>query len=149
MRFLFAFILFFFFGCDVSKSSIILEQKIELHDVTESSSDFFTEKEIPFLYFRTTKHDFGKVNMKKVKTIRISFEFVNKGNAPLIIYDAYTPCKCLTINTPKKAIQKGENSNISVDVSTKNQKGIFNKHLILISNAENDLVVLRLYGKIY
>jgi hypothetical protein len=98
------------------------------------------------LQFAAKRYDFGKLRIKKNPQIPVDFEFTNTGNEPLVILKADVSCGCLSADYPKTPIQPGEKGKITVTVDTKDQKGEFNKHLFVKSNAVNDVELLRIKG---
>ncbi|HWY36119.1 MAG TPA: DUF1573 domain-containing protein, partial [Nitrosopumilaceae archaeon] len=72
----------------------------------------------PQLKFSDTKKSFGFV--KQGKVVIIKYEFINKGNEPLIINEPKVECSCTQIEKPDKPILPKEKGIITVTFSTAN-----------------------------
>ncbi|HXD94145.1 MAG TPA: DUF1573 domain-containing protein [Bacteroidia bacterium] len=64
------------------------------------------------LKFTDTKKSFGFV--KKGEQVKLSYEFTNTGNQPLVIIDAKAECSCTKVTWPKEPILPGKSNNIEV-----------------------------------
>jgi hypothetical protein len=64
------------------------------------------------LKFTDTKKSFGFV--KKGEQVKLSYEFTNTGNQPLVILDAKAECSCTKVTWPKEPILPGKSNNIEV-----------------------------------
>ena len=95
--------------------------------------------------FATEVIDYGTIpqNADGVRT----FKFTNTGNAPLIISNAKGSCGCTVPTWPKKPINPGESSEISVKYAT-NRLGPINKSVTVTSNAVTPTKVLRIKGNV-
>ena len=74
--------------------------------------------------------------------------FSNKGKTPLVIYDVKASCGCTVPTWPKAPIKPDGKSLIKVDFETKKQKGVFTKTIFVESNANEDVILLKLKGKV-
>ena len=101
-----------------------------------------------YLYLERNRHNFGRISSKKTPNITIEFEMVNKGKISLVILKADVSCGCMTVNYPKTPIFVDEKAILTVTINTKNQIGIFNKPIFIKTNAENDVVLIRILGEI-
>ena len=74
------------------------------------------------------------------------FTFINNGNAPLIIKNVQSSCGCTIPKKPEDPIDPGEKGEILVRYDT-NRIGVFNKSIIVTSNANSDpIITLRITG---
>jgi len=102
----------------------------------------------PYLRLDKNKYDFGKIRSKKTPEIIVEFEMENQGISPLVILKVDVSCSCMKVNSPKAPILHREKAVLKVTIDTKNQKGMFNKAIFIKSNAENDIVLIRILGEI-
>jgi len=101
-----------------------------------------------YLHLDRIRHNFGIISSKKMPKITIEFEMENKGKIPLVILKADVSCGCMTVNYPKTPIFATQKAILTVTINTKNQIGIFNKPIFVKTNAENDVVLIRILGEI-
>ena len=101
-----------------------------------------------YLRLDKSRYDFGKVHSKKTQKIEIEFEVENLGKAPLLIFKADVSCGCMSVDYPKMPIHPGKRARITITVNTNNQTGVFNKSIFIKSNADNDVVLIRILGEI-
>lgn len=97
--------------------------------------------------FEKNTHDFGKFDRDKVQTC--DFVFVNTGDEPLVIQQAYGSCGCTVPKFPKDPIQPGKKGVIKVSFNGKSQfAGYFRKSVQVRTNASNSLTRLYIKGTI-
>lgn len=94
------------------------------------------------------KYDFGEIEKNKISSKEIVIEVENTGNAPLVLEKVDASCGCMKPSYTKYPIKKGEKGCINVIVNANDQNGIFNKSIIIQSNAENHLEIIRIKGVI-
>ncbi|NLN32551.1 MAG: DUF1573 domain-containing protein [Flavobacteriaceae bacterium] len=77
--------------------------------------------------------DLGSIEYggKAVTTVQIK----NTGDKPLIISDARASCGCTVPKWPKDPIAPGQSAPMTVEYTTTNKAGAFNKTVTLTSNA--------------
>lgn len=92
--------------------------------------------------------DFGRIDKRKTPRKEFSIEMTNTGNSPLVIIKADVTCGCMKITHTKHPISIGEKGFIEVEIDASNQKGYFNKPIIIKSNAHNHLEIIRVKGVI-
>ena len=97
-----------------------------------------------FNWSRTT-HDFGLV--AQGKPVKAEFTFTNKGELPLLISQAKGSCGCTGVNYPKAAIMPGQSGLIEATFNAA-APGVFNKSVIVESNAEGGTTVLYVKGEV-
>lgn len=106
-----------------------------------------TTLERPYLSVQES-YDFGTLSKKEVAMKEIEINIQNTGNEILVINKADVTCGCMRTEFTKSPIKKGENGKINVKINTKNQNGIFSKPVIISSNAQNNVVIVRIKGRI-
>ncbi len=84
--------------------------------------------------FIETDHDFGDVKEEE-GPITFTFEFVNKGNAPLIISNVKASCGCTTPGWSKEPVLPGEKGFVKAQYNPANRPGSFRKSLTVTSNS--------------
>lgn len=77
----------------------------------------------------------------------MSFSYINKSDEPFVIYDVEVSCGCLKVDWSKKPLRKGEKGQIRVTLDSKGIKGVFDKKLIVKTNARPKLHLLRIKGR--
>lgn len=87
--------------------------------------------------FTQMEHDFGDVK-EEGGPITHSFEFVNKGNAPLIISNVKASCGCTTPGWTKEPVMPGEKGYVQAQYNPANRPGSFRKSLTVTSNSSTN-----------
>jgi hypothetical protein len=101
----------------------------------------------PKIVFDQLNHDFGGfVESAGLQTY--SFEFTNKGNAPLILNSVNASCGCTTPEWTRQPVAPNGRGLIKVTYNPANRPGSFNKSITVFSNAENNNVVLTISGSV-
>lgn len=91
-------------------------------------------------------HDFG-VMERRGKNKSHTFHITNSGNEPLVLLSALTSCSCTKATFSKKPIPTGGKGTVKVVVEpSKVEKGVFNRIILLHSNASNSTVILTIKG---
>ena len=90
------------------------------------------EGPLPAFQFGEELHDFGTI--KDGDVVEHTFQFINTGEAPLIISDAKATCGCTVPEWPKEPIPVGAAGEIKVRFNSKNKPGIQNKTVTLTAN---------------
>ncbi len=98
------------------------------------------------LTFRSSEHDFGKV--KAGEKVGCIFSFTNTGDADLVITSASASCGCTVPRFDKKPVPPGGSGTIEVIFDTSGREGIQTKTVVVQSNAENNLVILRIIAEV-
>ena len=101
-----------------------------------------------YLHLYENRYNFGKVSIRKTPHITIEFGMENRGKLPLVIYKADVSCGCMSVDIPTTPIFPGACSKLTVTIETKGQEGVFNKPIFVKSNADNDVVLIRILGEI-
>ncbi len=95
--------------------------------------------------FTKESHDFGIINDDN-DFVSTEFEFVNQGNAPLVIISATADCGCTRPEFPKNPIAPGKKGKIKVNFIPKGYIGSFTKNVKVKSNGSKKLKVLKITG---
>lgn len=95
--------------------------------------------------FDSEVHDFGKIPLNK--PVVHTFNFVNTGDAPLIISKVETTCGCTVPDYTKTPVKKGESGFVKVTLTPSGPALPFNKGITLTSNARTTTKVLIIKGE--
>lgn len=95
--------------------------------------------------FIEKKHDFGKIPLKKGATY--SFEFLNTGKSPLVIYDVKTACGCTIPEWTKAPVSGGKTGNVIVKYDA-SYAGEFHKSILVKYNGPDSPVELEIGGEV-
>ncbi|UXP31295.1 DUF1573 domain-containing protein [Reichenbachiella agarivorans] len=90
----------------------------------------------PHIKFATSSYDFGDITQGD--KVNYTFEFVNDGNAPVIISNVQTTCGCTASSWPREPIAPGASSKIEVTFNSTGKIGHQNKVITITSNATNN-----------
>ncbi|GGH73256.1 MAG: DUF1573 domain-containing protein [Bacteroidetes bacterium] len=96
----------------------------------------------PKFQFNEMKWDFG--NIVDGDVVEHVFEFVNSGDAPLIISNARGSCGCTVPEWPRTPIAPGESGSIKVSFSSAGKVGNPKKQVTITSNAVPNTTVLNI-----
>lgn len=97
--------------------------------------------------FDSPEHNFGKVESgEKVGCI---FTFTNTGDADLVITSATASCGCTVPKYDRKPVPPGGSGTIEVIFDTSGREGLQTKTVVIQSNAENNLVILRIIAEVF
>ncbi len=92
-----------------------------------------------------TTHDFGKIDLGKPVTVE--FEFSNKSLLPLIINSVQPTCGCTVADYPKEPVQPGKSGKIVVTYNAAS-KGVFQKSILVKTNASDNYISLLIKGEV-
>ncbi len=105
----------------------------------------FSQNKKAKIEFKQTEIDYGTIN-KNADGTRV-FEFTNTGDAPLIINRVKSSCGCTIPSKPTQPIMPGKSDKIVVKYNT-HRAGPFRKTITVYSNASNNVVILKIKGKV-
>ena len=88
--------------------------------------------------------DIGEV--PEGKQVKIVYKFVNKGPAPLIIYEVKPGCGCTAATWPKIPVKVNQVDSISLVFDSRKRPGIQNKHIVVFYNSVEKAKVLSFKG---
>lgn len=92
-------------------------------------------------------HDFGPI--KEVNgAVSYDFEFVNTGNAPILIKNVESSCGCTSPEWTKQPILPGKKGFIKAIFDPKDRPGYFDKTITVYSNARPAMVELKIKGTV-
>lgn len=95
--------------------------------------------------FEKTSINLGTFKEDKVQICE--FVFVNTGNKPLVVQQAFGSCGCTVATPPKDPIAPGAKGVIKVSYNGKGKfKGFFKKAITVRSNASNSIVRVYVQG---
>lgn len=97
--------------------------------------------------FEKVAHNFGTIRQKG-GVVSTEFDFVNGGNAPLVIFDATAECGCTKPEYPDAPIMPGKTGKIKVTFNPIAFHGGFTKTVKVKSNATRKTVVLKITGNV-
>jgi Protein of unknown function (DUF1573). len=101
----------------------------------------------PLIVFEEKSYDFGKVNEEEGKVTHV-FEFVNKGNTPLVINRVQASCGCTTPVWTKDPIEPGKKGAINVTYAAAGRPGVFTKTITVYNNSAEEQLVLTIHGEV-
>jgi hypothetical protein len=99
------------------------------------------------IQFSEVKHDFGNVR-EAGGPVSCVFTFKNTGNAPLVIQNVETSCGCTSPEYTKEPVQPGKSGIVKATFDPSGRPNYFDKNLTVISNAENNRVILNIKGNV-
>jgi len=105
----------------------------------------FSQEKQAKIEFKSKEINYGDIEKNSDGT-RV-FEFKNTGNAPLIIKKVKSSCGCTVASKPTKPIMPGQSDKIVVKYNT-HRVGPFRKTITVYSNAVNNVVILKIKGKV-
>jgi hypothetical protein len=114
-------------------------------DATQTQNNPEANPNAPVITFDKTVHDYGDVPYNGDG--KCQFTFTNTGKEPLILTNVRSSCGCTVPKWPREPVMPGESEVIHVEYKT-NRIGTINKSVTVQSNASNDVVRLRITGKV-
>lgn len=96
--------------------------------------------------FNELEHNFGSI--KAGEKVGCIFSFTNKGDADLILTAASASCGCTVPKYEKKPVAPGGKGDIEVIFDSSGRSGLQTKTVVVQSNAENNLIILRIVAEI-
>lgn len=97
--------------------------------------------------FEEKSHEFGRVNEEDGK-ITYVFDFVNRGNSPLVVNRVQASCGCTTPTWTKEPIEPGKKGSVTVTYNPQGRPGPFTKTITVYSNAAEEQFVLTIHGEV-
>lgn len=101
----------------------------------------------PAVEFTELVHDFGTI-AENGGPVSHEFEFINSGDAPLMVVNATASCGCTRPDFPKKPVAASKKGKIKVTYLPAGRPGEFNKTVTVKTNAKKKgkKVTLRIKG---
>lgn len=112
-------------------------------DTGETSAD---GNGVPVITFGKIEHDFGTITEGEV--VGTIFSFINSGDGDLILGSATTSCGCTVPKFSRKPVSPGEGGTLEVLFDSSHREGKQTKTISLRSNAEPQVIVLRITADI-
>lgn len=106
---------------------------------------YAAKKGKPEIKFTETTYNFGTIPEKK-GVVSHEFEFVNTGDAPLVIVDATAECGCTTPEYSPAPIAPGKKGTIKVTYNPYGRPGGFTKKVTVRSNTKPKKTYLLIKG---
>ena len=100
----------------------------------------------PGIKFERDVHDFDLIQ-EDGGMVTTTFEFINDGDAPLIINEVTRACGCTTPDWTREPVPVNGKGFIQVSYNPKGRPGAFTKEVTVKSNAPEQLV-LRIKGEV-
>lgn len=101
---------------------------------------------VAVITFKMLEHNFGTV--KAGEKVGCIFPFTNTGDADLVLTSATASCGCTVPKYNKKPVAPGETGTVEVVFDTSGREGMQTKTVVVQSNAENNLVILRIISEV-
>ena len=96
--------------------------------------------------FTTNSYDFGDI-ARKGGDVECTFEFVNDGDAPLVITRVVTSCSCTKAEYSKKPTPAGAKSTIKIIYEPhKKEPGVFHKVIQIFTNTADKRKIVTVKG---
>jgi len=96
--------------------------------------------------FNELEHNFGSI--KAGEKVGCIFSFTNTGDADLVLTAASASCGCTIPKYEKKPVAPGGKGAIEVVFDSSGRSGLQSKTVVVQSNAENNLIILRIIAEI-
>ena len=103
--------------------------------------------QVPGIKFERDVYDFDLIR-EEDGVVTTVFEFINDGNAPLIINSVVASCGCTAVDWTREPVPVAGKGFIKVSYNPKGRPGSFSKSVTVRSNASEEPVVLRIKGKV-
>jgi hypothetical protein len=100
----------------------------------------------PEIRFETPMHDFG--NVKEGTLAAYEFVFTNTGTAPLVLSNVQPSCGCTSPEWSREPIAPGSKGKIKAVYNSYGRPGVFQKHIMVKSNAKTAEVDLTIKGTV-
>ena len=111
-----------------------------------SANKVTPEKKFAEIKFQNEKADIGVIDGGDIANY--DFKFSNAGNTPLSITEVKGNCHCVQGKWPKKNIEPGDSSVISVSFDPQGVTGLFIRTLTVQSNGTRPAIELTISGEI-
>ena len=105
------------------------------------------QTEGPSIKFGETSYDFGSIK-ESDGNVTHKFEFTNTGNSELIIQSVRPSCGCTTTGWSKEPVKPGEKGFVTAVYNPRNRPGMFNKSLMIVSNANQPQMRIYIKGNV-
>lgn len=123
-------------SCQENAANKVMEENV----ATAADRDAAANK-FPVISFETEEYDFGTI--EQGTRVEHKFEFVNNGDAPLLILDASSSCGCTVPQWTKDPIAPGEKGSLLVKFDGSGQNQV-TKTINLVTNTKEGKENLRI-----
>ena len=96
--------------------------------------------------FQSLEHNFGQV--KQGERVGYIFKYTNTGDADLVLTAATASCGCTVPKYSKKPVPPGGKGTIEAVFDTSGREGLQTKTVVVQSNAQNNLIILRIIAEV-
>lgn len=107
----------------------------------------FAQRYSPYIKFEKSVQSIGQIHEEN-GAIKVEYKFTNTGAKPLIINEIKSPTKRIKIDWVKKPILPKKSGIVTVTYNPKRKKGGFNRTITIISNAKNNVSIIRISGSV-
>lgn len=112
-----------------------------------SISFSFAQRYSPYIKFAKPVQSIGQIHEEK-GAVKVEYIFTNTGAKPLIINQIKSPTQRIKIDWVKKPILPKKSGKITVSYNPKRKKGGFNRTITVISNAKNNVSIIKISGSV-
>lgn len=139
----------YFFKFAVNLSEKIMNIKYFLFLILLFSNRYllFSQNSKAEIEFATTEYNFGDLDVSNGE-VACEFNFINKGNLPLVLSNVRASCGCTTPEWTREPVLPGKWGMIKVVYNPKGNAGSFSKSITVSSNAGNGDVLLKIRGNV-
>lgn len=111
-----------------------------------NSAQGMVNTDMPVIEFERDIYDFGRIIQGE--KVSYNFKFINNGKSDLIITKVTSSCGCTVGDFTRKPIKPGESEKIEVKFDSENRRGIQNKTVTVLSNAQPSTSTLRIKAQV-
>ncbi len=129
---------------DVENRGVTMESRIPQTNSQVVSQQRAQTGPAPLFKFEQTEYDFG--NIKEGEVVRHIFEFINVGEAPLIIQNATASCGCTVPSFSKEPIPVGGKGQIQVEFNSSGKPMQQNPIITITANTNPSISRLSIKG---
>ncbi|MCF8294744.1 MAG: DUF1573 domain-containing protein [Bacteroidales bacterium] len=126
----------------IASAFLTLMMTISLISSAQSSTH-----QTAYIEFDKVEHDYGTIKESDGPSTA-TFTFKNTGSSPLVITDVKPSCGCTSPEWSREPIAPGKTGYIKAAYDPANRPGVFNKTIKVMSNAENNTIILRIKGDV-
>jgi hypothetical protein len=145
------------FGCETKKDDqsdkiAQLEQKLARLEASQpipanvQTVEMADPATLGQFQFPNMEFDFGTIDEGKI--IEHTFQFVNTGQAPLIISNVTASCGCTSPDWSKTPVKPGETGFVKVEFNSAGKPGVQAPTVTIQANTEPNVTRLRLKGDV-
>lgn len=110
-------------------------------------SFFFSAFPQAVLHFDARVHDFGTIQEVN-GAVAYDFEFINQGNAPVLIKNVESSCGCTSPEWTRQPVLPGKKGFVKATFDPKDRPGYFDKTITVYSNGRPAVIELKIKGTV-